>query len=269
MKSLRRWLSIGFPMGFPMGITMGLLPLLMSCQTAETGRESAAISSHPPARVLFVGNSFTFWRGGLARQLETLSAAMVPPLGYQAEQVVQGGASLKVMWNQTDAANQIASGNFDVVVLQEDLPETDVASFRNYSRKFVEAVRQAGARPILFMAWEYDRLDWISLDEIITAHQQVADQLQVEVAPVGLAWRNSKIQQPDLNMYARDAEHPSVAGMFLSLMVIEGTISGIDPIHRVPDALPIRGLQRLDGDTLQFLRNIAGQSIRQWNLPPR
>ncbi|MDE0958393.1 MAG: SGNH/GDSL hydrolase family protein [Planctomycetota bacterium] len=269
MKSLRRWLSIGFPMGFPMGITMGLLPLLMSCQTAETGRESAAIGSHPPARVLFVGNSFTFWRGGLARHLETLSAAMVPPLGYQAEQVVQGGASLKVMWNQTDAANQIASGNFDVVVLQEDLPETDVASFRNYSRKFVEAVRQAGARPILFMAWEYDRLDWISLDEIITAHRQVADQLQVEVAPVGLAWRNSKIQQPDLNMYARDAEHPSVAGMFLSLMVIEGTISGIDPVDRVPDALPIRGLQQLDGDALQFLRSIAGQSIRQWNLPPR
>jgi len=53
------------------------------------------------------------------------------------------------------------------------------------------------------------------------------------------------------------------------LMVIEGTISGIDPVDRVPDALPIRGLQRLDGDALQFLRSIAGQSIRQWNLQPR
>ncbi|MDE0959850.1 MAG: SGNH/GDSL hydrolase family protein [Planctomycetota bacterium] len=256
-------------LGPSIGLTLAWLAwlpwLLLGCQTPETGHESAAIGSHPPARVLFVGNSFTFWRGGLAQHLQALSDSMDPPLGYETAQVVQGGASLEVMWNQTDARDQIAHGQFDVVVLQEDLPETDVESFRKYSRKFVEAVRDAGARPILFMAWEYDRLRWISLDEIIAAHQQVADQLQVEVAPVGLAWRNSTNQQPELNMYARDAEHPSVAGMFLSLMVIESTISGIDPVERAPKTLPIRGLQGLHEDALNFLRSIAQQSIQQWN----
>ncbi|MAW78137.1 MAG: hypothetical protein CMJ95_12235 [Planctomycetes bacterium] len=217
-----------------------------------------------PQRILFVGNSFTFWRGGLSTHMKQLSDAMAPPLGYETSSVVRGGASLEVMWNKTDAVKKIADGNWDVVVLQEDLPETNVESFRKYSRKFVQAVRDAGARPILFMAWEYDRLNWISLEEIIAAHQEMAKELKVEVAPVSWAWNKSRAVKPDLNMYSGDREHPSVAGMYLSLMVIEATISGADPRSRNPENLPIRGLQRLNQKATQFLREIAYQSIVEW-----
>ena len=217
-----------------------------------------------PSRILFVGNSFTFWRGGLWTHMKQLSDAMTPPLSYETSAVVRGGASLEVMWNRTDATEQIATGNWDVVILQEDIPETNVESFRKYSRMFVQAVREVGARPILFMAWEYDRLDWISLDEIIAAHREMSTELQVEVAPVGLAWRNSRLANPDLDMYARDREHPSVAGMYLSLMVIEATISGADPRSRDPEPLPIRGLKRLNQEGTEFLRGIAHQSINEW-----
>ncbi len=35
-------------------------------------------------------------------------------------------------------------------------------NFREYARKFVEDARRHGARPVLYMTWEYDRLSWIS-----------------------------------------------------------------------------------------------------------
>ena len=240
--------------------------IVTGCKTVAPDRSVSPVVKKS-SRILFVGNSFTFWRGGLWTHMKQLSDAMTPPLGYETSAVVRGGASLEVMWNRTDAAQQIATGNWDVVILQEDLPETNVDSFREYSRKFVQAVRDAGARPILFMAWEYDRLNWISLDEIIAAHREMSAELKVEVAPVGLAWRNSRSAKPDLDMYARDQEHPSVAGMYLSLMVIEATISGADPRSRDPEPLPIRGLKRLDQEGTEFLRDIAHQSITEWKAP--
>ena len=68
-------------------------------------------------------------------------------------------------------------------------------------------------------------------------------------------------------MYARDREHPSVAGMYLSLMVIEATNSGADPRSRDPEPLPIRGLKRLNQEGTEFLRGIAHQSINEWKAP--
>jgi len=165
------------------------------------------------------------------------------------------------MWSRTRATEEIASGKWDVVVLQEDIPETSIESFRKYSRLFVEAVRAAGARPILFMAWEYDRLGWITMDEIASAHRQVAAELDVEVAPVGLAWKRSRSKRPDLDMYARDREHPSSFGTFLSLCVIEATISGAAP--RRLEQFSIMG-HAVPPDDLAFLHTVADETLLSW-----
>jgi hypothetical protein len=41
------------------------------------------------------------------------------------------------------------------------------------------------------MTWDYERLDWISMEEIAEAHYKMAKKLGMEVAPVGLAWKRS------------------------------------------------------------------------------
>ena len=215
-------------------------------------------------KVLFVGNSFTFWRGGLDQHLKILSQSMSPELGYETKAVTRGGASLEVMWKRTSAAEEIRNGKYDVVILQEDIPETTVESFQTYSKKFVDLVRESGARPILFMAWDYQRLNWISMKEIAEAHFRVGKSLKVEVAPVGFAWALCKERQPALNLYTRDAEHPSVAGMYLSLLVIESTISGKSPLTRAPKKLEIPGLQQLNEKGRNFLREVARDALAEW-----
>ena len=117
---------------------------------------------------------------------------------------------------------------------------------------FVKAVRDAGARPILFMAWEYDRLGWVSMNEIAEAHKEMSNELNVDVAPVGLALSHSRSLKPDLDMYSRDREHPSIAGMYLSLIVIEATISLADQLSRNPEKLTIRGLNRLGAANAKY-----------------
>ena len=241
--------------------------LLAGCGTTQVNVETKKLSVQKPKRVLFIGNSFTYSHGGLWKQLKILSDSMNPKLDYKTSRVVKGGASLEVMWKNTKAVEVIAKGGWDVVVLQEDIPETTIDSFQKYSRMFVKAVREVGARPILFMAWEYDRLGWISMNEIAEAHKDMSSELNVDVAPVGLAWSNSRTSKPDLDMYSGDREHPSFAGMYLSLIVIEATISSADPLSRSPEKLPIRGFNRLGSDNAKYLRKMASKTIQMWQSP--
>lgn len=183
----------------------------------------------PPMKVLFVGNSLTYWDGGLAALLKKLRRSADSSAGFDAEQVVQGGASLEVMWNDTDARERIAEGGYDVVVLQEDLPETTIESFHSYARRFDEAIRASGATPLFYMAWEYQRLSWISLDEIAEAHWTIAAELGAPVAPVGLARRRAFGERPELDLYADDREHPSIAGSYLSALTIYASLFGVSP----------------------------------------
>ena len=240
--------------------------LLAGCETTQVNVETRKLSVQVPKRVLFIGNSFTYSHEGLWKQLKILSDSRNPKLGYKTSRVVKGGASLEVMWKHTKAVEVISKGGWDVVVLQEDIPETTVDCFRKYSRMFVKAVRDAGARPILFMAWEYDRLGWVSMNEIAEAHKEMSNELNVDVAPVGLAWSHSRSLKPDLDMYSRDREHPSIAGMYLSLIVIEATISLADPLSRNPEKLTIRGLNRLGADNAKHLRQVASKTIQMWQL---
>lgn len=118
---------------------------------------------------------------------------------------------MELLWKDADVRDEIREG-YDVVVLQEDVPETDVETFHEYARRFEKVIRETGADPVLFMAWSYERLAWISQAEIAQAHRDIARELGVDVAPVGLAWQRVMEERPDLDLFAPDREHPSMHG---------------------------------------------------------
>ena len=183
-----------------------------------------------PKKILFVGNSFTYWNKGLWHHMEQLVQCRPEKLDLKADRVVRGGASLKVMWGKTKAPATISEGDYDVVVLQEDIPETDVKSFHKFARKFDSSVRKSGARPVFFMAWPYKRLGWIGLKEIAQAHREIGAELGAQVAPVGIAWEKAMKERPEVDMYAKDKEHPSIQGTYLALCVLYSTIYGESPL---------------------------------------
>src|SRR5262245_61511836 len=119
-----------------------------------------AASAAPPQKILFIGNSLTYFQNGIYFHLENLTASARPPITIQTEKSVFGGATLKSLWERAEPRDIIGKGGFDVVVLQEDIPEIDVASFHEYARRFVGEIRRTKARPVLLMAWAYRRLGW-------------------------------------------------------------------------------------------------------------
>ena len=182
-----------------------------------------------PRKFLFVGDSFTYSQNGIYTHFEKLAAAANPPLAVTADKSVFGGAFLHRLWDLNEPVKAINTAAYDVVVLQEDIPETTVADFREYARKFVSEVRKNRARPILFMAWAYPRLGWITMAEIAQAHRDAEKELNVEVAPVGLAWQEASKQRPGMNFYGPDREHPSIYGTYLATCVVYATIYSRDP----------------------------------------
>ena len=130
--------------------------------------------------VLCVGNSLTYYNEGLDVYLSRI--------GFAAQRYTKGGASLSVLWKGGKAAARIEGGAWDVVLLQEDLPETRTDDFVGAAAQFVARVLASGARPVLLMAWPYGRLGHCTMEEIARAHRAVADTHGIAVAPVGLAF---------------------------------------------------------------------------------
>ena len=120
-------------------------------------------------------------------------------------------------------------GTFELVVLQGDIPEGDEATFNEYARKFIEEAKKSGTRPVLFMGWAYERLNWISQREIAQAHKILALETGTVVAPVGLAWSRVMAEHPALNLFAPDKEHPSASGSYLAACVVYATVMGQSP----------------------------------------
>ena len=211
-----------------------------------------------PQKILFVGNSFTYWHDGIYTHFEKLAASSTPPLRVTTDKAVQGGAFLKVLWELKTPVLAISTGAFDVVVLQDDIPETNADYFRQYAKMFIEEVRRNKARPVLYMAWAYERLGWISMAEIAEAHKDLASQLNVDVAPVGLAWLLASKERPRLALYDADREHPSIQGMYLATCVVYATVYAKDPggLAYAPPGVT--------ADEAAFLQRIAWRTLNDY-----
>jgi hypothetical protein len=233
------------------------LTLLLTVPSLSTTHAQPSAST-VPTKILFIGDSFTYSQGGIYTHVEKLAAANDPPIVIATDRAVAGGAFLKRLWELQEPVKAINRGTFDVVVLQDDIPETNVDYFRQYARMFVGEVRKTKARPILFMAWAYQRLAWISMEQIARAHRDLARELNVEVAPVGLAWQLAAKERPDIDMYAADREHPSVYGMYLAACVVYATIYDRNPSglsYAMPGMVP---------DQVAFLQRIAWQTVVEY-----
>jgi hypothetical protein len=234
--------------------------LLLTLVAASLWAHVAVAQSSAPAprRLLFIGDSFTHAQGGIYTHVTELAAVASPPLMIIADHSTFGGAFLHRLWDLQEPLKAIRAADHDVVVLQEDIPETNVADFREYARKFVTEVRQNNARPVLFMAWPYQRLGWISMAEIAKAHREAARELSVDVAPVGLAWQQASKERPGMTMYAPDLEHPSIHGMYLASCVVFATIYNQSPVGLTytPAGVSV--------EEASFLQRIAWQTVQDY-----
>lgn len=230
--------------------------LLVMCVVCGCTLPDSALEASPQ-RTLMVGNSFTFWNDGLWLPLQDMLGGNEK--GIMVRPSVQGGASLATHAARRRLSRQLDEGDYDLVILQGDIPESTVEAFEENAAALIARVRDAGAEPLLFMAWDYERLGWLSLQDIIAAHRRVTDASGVLLAPVGNAFLRVRDHRPDLDLYDDDREHPSLLGSYLALVILHATILGSDP--RANESVP-RAFRRVDSVNAKDLRQIAWTVMR-------
>lgn len=262
--------------------------LLAACQPIQAPAPDAAPPEPPAADVvspalppirtiLLVGNGFLDETCCVDRDLVGLMASAVPAKDAATKLMTTWDATLQTHYRYMPylAPAEVARGNYDVVVLQDDIPiysEKTVDLFGEMVRLFDADIQNAGGRTVLLMAPAYPSvapLDWITLDEIAEAHRTIGDELGILVAPAALAMRQAEAEQPDLAMMGGGGETaamsggadmlPSVAGVYLTAAVLYATLFDEDPT-----GLTYRP-EGLSEENASFLQQVAWEAVQAWN----
>ena len=204
----------------------------------------------PSSRILFIGNSFTFFNGGVDAAVRGFAPSI------QVKQLAQGGYSLQDHWDAGEAVKTIRAEKWNYVVLQDQSQRPVIArnKFVAYAAKFNSEVQSAGGKTILFMTWERpDSVQYgVTTKNLSNAYYAAGNQLGAEVAPVGLAFAAALQERPGLALNIQDG-HPTPAGTYLAACVVYATIFDKTPVG---NRYWITGITK---DEQDFLQKIAAQ----------
>ena len=254
-----------FALVFPMPtwfLACSLAVGVVSLTGCGSGSEESVPQMAPaPRSVLFVGNSFSIVEGGLEVHVKGLAASTRTAHDIVVERSAQEGATLSTLRQDPATLQSIRAGGHDIVVLQDDIPEyggPTADPFKEQVRWFNQEIRAKNGRPVLFMAWPYERLNWISLATIAEAHKTIGRELGIPTAPVGLAFAASESERPALAMLGADREHESLHGIYLAACVIYATIFQESPEGATYAPVGITA------DEAAFLQRVAWQTVSIW-----
>ena len=220
-----------------------------------------------PLRVLFVGNSHTYYHD-MPQMIAQLAAAAQERRGLEVALEVAGGATLAQHLEGGRVRERLSQNRWDYVVLQEQQqrPTWRAAQlereFYAPARTLDVLIRTASAKTVLFMTAgrqdgdpgnvsgdTYENMQERSRD----SHTRLAGELDARLAPIGLAWRWAHQQRPDLPLWAADRYHPSLHGSYLAACVLYSVIYD----HSPRDNPYTGGLSAADAQFLQKAADVA------------
>jgi hypothetical protein len=230
-------------------------------------RARANTPTQPALRVLFVGNSHTFYND-MPRTILQLAAAAKEARALEAVLEVSGGATLADHLAGQRVREHLSQGRWDYVVLQEQQQRPTRAQpylereFFAPARTLDVLIRAAAARTVLFMTPARLDGDRPQLPEDTFEamqersrqnHLRLGRELDAIVAPVGSAWAWAHRQHPEQPLWAADRYHPSTQGSYLTACVLYGVLYG----HGVLDNPYTAGLPPADAGLLQRAADVA------------
>jgi hypothetical protein len=184
----------------------------------------------PPTAVLFIGNSYTASYGGMGQLLYDMTTAVYGDSVLCAQSVVYGGYTLEMHWNNPATLDAIGSGNWDLVVLQEQStrPIDDPELMYQYADSLCSYIRMYGAEPAFFMTWarEYDPT---MTEPLAAAYNYCGAAFDAEVIACGRAFARCRENCPDISIYRPDGSHPNAQGSYLALCLFYSELWDADP----------------------------------------
>ena len=172
---------------------------------------SAQAIGSEPDKVLFVGNSFTYYNNGLHKHYEAIVESANGLLHSRIMTISSGHLPEHIAGLPSLAASE----DWDVVVLQGyskgPIGDGTAKKFRKAAKQLVRVIRRNDAKPVFFMTWAYiDEPEMTAL--LDDAYTSIGKKLDAQVVPVGLAFERAIQQRPELKLRISDRKHPTLAG---------------------------------------------------------
>lgn len=238
-------------------------------------------------KVLFLGNSYT-----AVNNLPNLLTELALSAGYElyTQRSTPGGYTLGFpeyghLYNPT-SINLINSEEWDYVVLQEQSQYPVIEFYRdNYTYPGAIGLdslihlNDNCTQTMFFMTWgrknggqqcigSYCSINFVDYahmqDSLASTYVNLSNMLDCPVAPVGIAWRNSIVNNGDpIDLFSADGSHPSLAGSYLAACVFYASI-----FHSSPQGLNYTA--GIDENTAAYLQTIAHNTVfdnlNSWNI---
>jgi hypothetical protein len=187
-------------------------------------------SDRPGVRVLFVGNSLTYYNGMTGMVRDLAKGDRGAPAIF-AVQYARPGATLDDALDDHRLRELIADERWQSVVLQENSHITsrpsDVKARMLPAAAGLQGITRARrAQTVLFETWGYehglpgydDSYGWMQR-RVTWGYRTVAGRLPAVLAPVGEAWRDAVRRRPGIDLWKGDGRHPSRSGSYLAACV--------------------------------------------------
>lgn len=234
-------------------------------------------NTHTNKRIMFIGNSFSFYNNGVHNHLGGLvRSAGDWSRAYRFRLNTLSGGRLQEHTAQLKNILSAKNANWDTVVLQ---PHSNEAISKNRAKAFelalseqVNIVRNAGAEPLLFMTWAY-KGDNEMHKQLLKAYTEAGAKYDLRLIPVGNAFQKAQQHLPNIELYVADVlsvdanghltyrtdiKHPSPAGSYLAACVFYAALYKKSP----EDLLFVGGV---GAETAKKLQRIAWQTVEQFN----
>jgi hypothetical protein len=230
-----------------------------------------------PVSAIYIGNSFFYYNNSLHGHVTQLIAATTPAMRLRGVSATISGSGLD--WHDVEShfrPNAVSSYSFDRnnniifnnpkeklfdVAIMMDCSQCPIhpqlkTVFEEYAKKHSDTVRKHGTKPIFFMSWAYaDKPEMTN--QLAEAYTIAANVNGAYVIPAGLAFARSISKKPELNLYAPDKRHPSLAGTYLAACTVYASLFRKSPVG-------LKYLAGLDEATATHLQTMAWDTVQEY-----
>lgn len=239
------------------------------------------IANAEKRRVLMIGNSYIY-TNDLPTVLKSLSLSFGDTLEIQS--AAPGGYSFNQHSNDANTLALIQQGNWDYVVLQAQsqepsFPPSQVSSQTYpYAKKLDSLVHVSNpcAETLFFMTWgkkNGDAGNCASYPILCTyagvysrlreSYLEMSQLNSATCVPVGAAWNQIIVNQPNIELFNPDGSHPSVNGTYLAACTF---YSSIFHKNALGSSYVLNGVTANDATLFQNVAfNIVNDSLETWN----
>jgi len=205
---------------------------------------ASGCAAEPDRTALFIGNSLTM-NHDVPKLVEEIANANGS--NVDTTMIAEGGAFLDEHIQNPDVIAALSSGEYDIVVLQEQ--SMAPAHRETFTNRTVPAARvldgyvdETGAELLLYQTWGHangnttvGHASYSSMqDHLIRSYDHLASETGANVARVGEAWETFLPLSVSDPLHELDGVHATEAGSYLSALVLAQWIS-TEPIRVAPE----------------------------------